>query len=404
MVGDVPQPVGGVAEWCYQVCAGLQAQGTDVHFLDTERNQVKQPPPGLASYQVVSGRDLRGLPIARSGGIVSLWARQVPRTIRPLGVKGTISTLLLAVRIASTVRSSGAGLIVAHHASERGLAALIAARATGVRCIVVVHGAEFTRPGDMRARTIARFVVREADRVITLSVYSRDLCIGEAGWRPIDVISAGVDHSRFRPDIEPLDGWDAELVVLFLGHLHPRKGPHVLASAIPLIKTTRPVRFVFAGPDRGSEGEVRKLLESAGVASRATMLGVVPKTQVAHLHRRADIFVFPTAWGTEGFGLVAAEAMATGTPVVASRIGAIPEVVVDGESGLLVPPNDPQELATALQRLLEDDELRGKMGRAAAERAQCFTWSTSVDALAQAARQTGAPSFAKSEVSGRPCR
>jgi len=209
----------------------------------------------------------------------------------------------------------------------------------------------------------------------------------------------GVDHSSFRPDIEPLDWWAGELIVLFLGHLHPRKGPQVLAHAIPLIRSTRPVRFVFAGPDRGSGGEVRKVLETAGVASGVTMLGVVPKAQLAPLYRRADIFVFPTSWETEGFGLVAAEAMASGTPVVASRIGAIPEVVVDGESGLLVTPNDPEELAIALERLLEDDGLRGKMGRAAARHAQCFTWSGVIDALAAAARQPGRPQGANSRVS-----
>jgi D-inositol-3-phosphate glycosyltransferase len=402
MVGEVPQPVGGVAEWCYQVCAGLERGGTDVHLIDTERNPTKDPPSGLASYQVVSGRNLRGLPVAHSRAVIGLWARQVPSIIRPLGVKATLNTLLLATRISFTVRSSGAAVVVAHHASVRGLAALIAARATGASCTVVVHGAEFVRQDSMRARPIARFVVREADQVITPSIYSRNLCVREAGPRPIAVLMNGVDHSSFRPDIEPLGWWDGELVVLFVGHLHPRKGPEVLANAIPLIKSTRAVRYVFAGPDRGSGAVVRGLLEASGVASKVTMLGVVPKAQLARLHRRADIFVFPTSWETEGFGLVAAEAMASGTPVVASRIGAIPEVVLDGESGLLVTPNDAKALAVALQLLIEDDQLRGTMGRAAADRARRFTWSGVIGALAEAARGTAAPPRARSWISGRP--
>jgi len=324
--------------------------------------------------------------------------------IRPLGVKSMLNILLLAVRISSRARSAGAMLIVAHHASDRGLAALIAARATGARCIVVVHGAEFTRPADRRVRPIARFVVREADQVITPSIYSRNLCIRETGRGSIDVIMNGVDHSSFRPDVTPLDCWAGEQVVLFLGHLHPRKGPHVFANAIPAVKCTRPVRFIFAGPDRGSGGEVREILKSAGVESRVTMLGVVPRQQLARLYRRADVFVFPTCWDTEGFGLVAAEAMASGTPVVASRIGAIPEVVEDGVSGLLVTPNDAGELAIALQRLLEDDELRDKMGRAAAERSQCFTWSGIIDALAEAAREVDAPGRVNSRASDRTRR
>jgi starch synthase len=107
----------------------------------------------------------------------------------------------------------------------------------------------------------------------------------------------------------------------------------------------------------------------------------VPDDDLPDLYRAADVVVFPTVWRTEGFGLVAAEAMACGTAVVASRVGAIPEVVEDGVTGLLVTPDDEQDLARGISRVLSDEPLRRRLGEAGAARSQRFQWSTFADAL-----------------------
>ena len=93
------------------------------------------------------------------------------------------------------------------------------------------------------------------------------------------------------------------------------------------------------------------------------------RTDLNSVLRDADIFVHPAVW-QEAFGLVIAEAMATGCPVVASQIGAVPELVVDGVTGLLVPPGDSDAIAGALERLAMDPELRNRLGEAARKRAE----------------------------------
>jgi glycosyltransferase involved in cell wall biosynthesis len=154
--------------------------------------------------------------------------------------------------------------------------------------------------------------------------------------------------------------------VLFLANLLPAKGPLVLVAALGEL-ARRGVAFeaTFAGaPSReiGAE-QLRAAIAAAGIADRAHYVGAVDPGGRAALFRDHDVFVLPTA--REAFGLVVLEAMAAGLPVVATREGALPELVVDGETGLLV---DRDRLADPLARLLADPGERARMGRRGRER------------------------------------
>ena len=258
------------------------------------------------------------------------------------------------------------------------------ASAVGVPVTIMVHGAEIAHPGWQAQRSLVHHVLERADRIIVPSAYTRDLCTGAARTKRIDVVPNGVDHDRFnlgarrRPP-----GSGDEFMVLFVGHLHPRKGPAVLAEAIADVRADRRIRFVFAGPDRGEADTIRRIVAASGCADRTEILGMVPFEDLPGLYGTADVVVFPTVWGTEGFGLVAAEAMACGTPVVASRIGAIPEVVVHGSTGHLVEPGDPPALARAITTLLDDPDGLAALGRDAGDHALRFTWEDLADAVAE---------------------
>jgi glycosyltransferase involved in cell wall biosynthesis len=141
-------------------------------------------------------------------------------------------------------------------------------------------------------------------------------------------------------EVEPLE-------ILFAGRLAPEKGIEELAEA------AAGLNLVVAG-----EGPLHHLLPQA--------LGRVPHDVLEDLYRRAAIFVLPSR--SEGFGVVVAEAMAFGKPVVASRVGGLAELVVDETTGILVPPRRPDLLRAALERLLADSELRHRMGLAGRER------------------------------------
>ena len=254
----------------------------------------------------------------------------------------------------------------------------MAARALDARVTLLIHGSEWTHP--TYNRKLSAFVAGRADRIIANSSYTRRLCMDATGRTDISVISPGVDHSRFHPSSRP-PGRGDDPIVLFVGAMHPRKGADVLARAIPLLRDLW-VRFIFAGPSGPLEPEVRSIISGSDSDDRVDFRGRLSPEELPRVLAEAEIFVFPTVWGTEGFGMVAAEAMACGVPVVASRIAAIPEVVLDQETGLLVEPGNPADLASKLRLLLGDPSRRRCLGSAGIKHAQQYRWDHLADALA----------------------
>jgi glycosyltransferase involved in cell wall biosynthesis len=374
MVGELPEPFGGVALHCYHTCQELHRLGVDVHLLDSAPSPTKHLPP-LASYRRLTKRYVRGgLAALRSPRLIRSWVVVVVPVARQIGPRTALQALVLSHRTYATARRAGTRSIVAHHAGERGLAALVAARALDARVTLVIHGAEWAHP--TWNRRLSDIVATSAHRIIANSSYTRRLCMEATGRDDIAILSPGVDHNRFLPTDRTTER-AGDPMVLFVGAMHPRKGADVLARAICLLDDI-PARFIFAGPTGLLEETVRSIV-SGYPEERVEFRGQLTSDEVPLLLAQADIFVFPTIWGTEGFGMVAAEAMACGVPVVASRIAAIPEVVLDGETGLLVEPGDPVDLASKLRLLLSDPEQRRRLGIAGTTHAQQYRW----DLLAQ---------------------
>jgi len=374
MVGELPEPFGGVALLCFHTCEELARLGVEVHLLDSAPGAKKHLPP-LASYRRLTKRYVRGgFSALRSPRLIRSWIVLVVPVAHQIGPRAALQSLVLSHRTFATARLAGTRSIVAHHAGERGLAALVAARALDARVTLFIYGSEWSHP--TWNRSLSGIVATSAHRIIACSSYTRRLCMEATGRNDISILSPGVDHNRFLPtDRSSERGGDP--IVLFLGAMHPRKGADVLARAISLLDDI-PARFIFAGPTGPLEQTVRSLL-SGYPQERVEFLGQLSSDEVPTLLAEADIFVFPTAWGTEGFGMVAAEAMACGVPVVASRIAAIPEVVLDGETGLLAEPGDPVDLASKLRLLLLDPAQRRRFGMAGTKHAQQYRW----DRLAQ---------------------
>jgi glycosyltransferase involved in cell wall biosynthesis len=120
-----------------------------------------------------------------------------------------------------------------------------------------------------------------------------------------------------------------------------------------------------SGPEAG---RLEQRAGSLGLQDQVRFLGYIPEGQIGDYFALADVFVFPSIFET--FGIVLAQAMAAGLPVAAARASAVPEVVVDGVTGLLSPPLDAPALARNIRRLLEDEDLRRKMGQAARAKAE----------------------------------
>ncbi|WP_213450376.1 glycosyltransferase family 4 protein [Rhizomonospora bruguierae] len=219
------------------------------------------------------------------------------------------------------------------------------------------------------------------ERFLTVSRFSAENLAAPADRTR--VIYGGVDPGRFRPDS---GGRDRD-GVLFLGRLTPHKGVDRLLRALPA-NASLTVAGSSGHDRRPPERDYPDLLRRLAAGRRVRFTGPVTDADLPALYRGAAVFVLPTVertcYGrpvavTELLGLAVIEAMASGTPVVASRTGGLPEVVRHGETGLLVTPGDVDELRDAVARLLRDRRLARRMGRAAraAVLAQ-FTWDRTV--------------------------
>lgn len=263
---------------------------------------------------------------------------------------------------------TGADIIHTHHLrSTPSRMAAIAARLRGQRIVVTDHG--------LQGSTWAGLLPRLFDRFLTVSAYSaRELRLPASRTR---VIYGGADPCRFAPDpAEHRRG------VLFVGRLTPPKGIDRLIAALPRGASLRIAGSAGHDPNP-PEHEYPALLRN--LASRdVEFLGPVPDSDLPALYRQAAVLALPsverTCYGrylpvTELLGLVLLEAMASGTPVVGSRLGALPEVIQDGITGFLVEPGNVPELRERLAELLNDPERARWMGRNARELVlDRFTW------------------------------
>ncbi|HEV8265503.1 MAG TPA: glycosyltransferase family 4 protein [Gemmatimonadales bacterium] len=218
------------------------------------------------------------------------------------------------------------------------------------------------------------WAARRSARVVAISSYTAAELRELAPDIPIAVIPYTTSLPEPSPSQASVDGPPA---VLFVGRLVERKGVRYLLEAMAALRD-RPVRLVVIG-----DGAERARLEAAarelGVADRVEFRGRISAADLQDAYANAVAFVLPAVvdarGDTEGLGVVILEAMSYGTPVIASRIGGITDIVEDGRSGLLVPPGDAGALAAALRRLLEDRDLARRLGDAGRRRVrEQFSW------------------------------
>ena len=195
------------------------------------------------------------------------------------------------------------------------------------------------------------------------------LCTGIDGR--LVVIPNGVDVETFGGGTA---GAQAEPYVLAAGRFTRQKGFDVLVEAVATLAAVRSGRVhVLLAGDGAEEATLRRRVEHLGLAEGVRFLGPVDQEDLRALYRGARVVAVPSRW--EGLPLVCLEAMASGRAVVATRVDGIPDAVVDGETGLLVPPDDPVALARALEALLDDRAQADRLGTAGARRVrEQFAW------------------------------
>jgi D-inositol-3-phosphate glycosyltransferase len=231
-------------------------------------------------------------------------------------------------------------------------------------------------------------VVDEADRLIvnTEDEARQLVSLHHADPSRIDVVHPGVDLQTFTPGDKrtaraALGIVDDTPTIAFVGRIQPLKAPDVLLRAVAKLPG---VRVLIAGGPSGSglaaPDTLVRLADELGMADRVTFLPPQSREQLVEVYRAADLVAVPSY--SESFGLVAVEAQACGTPVIAAAVGGLPVAVRDGVSGALVDGHDPDQWAGAIDRLLTmDGDEFAAMGRAAVAHASTFSWDHTVDGL-----------------------
>lgn len=333
-VSPLPPPTGGISNWMVAVQGSSLAERFEIRVINSS--------PSAAD---VTGRSR--LRLGRVADALRILGRLVVELIRfrPEIVHVNTSYFWAFLRDGFAVRL---------------------ARIAGARTILHLRGGDFPEWAEGAGATWRTFIaatLRKTDRLIALTEHTRR-------WLETE---EGADRVRYLPNFVQLDaigappdrsGRSGPVHVLFVGWLLEAKGVRELLAAARNLPNAR---FTLAGPEEPSfTAAIRAELDA--LAERVRVLPAQPRAAIFELYRDADVFVLPT-W-REGFPNVVIEAMAAGLPVVATPVGAIPEAVEDGKSGLLVPVRDAAALDAALRRLIDDPSLRRTLGAAARARVE----------------------------------
>jgi len=359
---------GGVENFVWEVGEQMAARGHTVHIFGGS---------GQVEHPTSEGVRVRRFPYLDR----DLW-RRIPL----LGRQYTLTKMLERTSMAPfSLPALLAGRYdVVHIQKPYDLPTGALSKLSGAKLLFGCHGKDFW-PGD-------RLFVRWVDASVSASHYNAAQVHKRYGIDPV-VVYNGVDLDLFTPITDNdravlteygLAEAPVHTALLYAGRLVRWKGVEYLIRALPLLNPTNtPLWIAGEGP---YENELRALAAKLGVTERVQFLGRVEQPKLAALYRSCATLV-ATSFVNETFGMALCEAMACGAPVVASDFGGFREVVLDGETGSLVRPQDPGDLARKINTLLADRDLAARMGEAGMQRVNdLFSWRAVADRLEEVYR------------------
>jgi glycosyltransferase involved in cell wall biosynthesis len=375
LFGNHPPPFGGVPTHLHYLSSYLAEHGWRVHVLsmagprrgpEADHYTVHRPPRGEL-YRALA-RDL----LARPGTRLSqAWRRSRLMADSP---RLFLGCLALSAFARDLVRRYDLQVIGAYHLLAAGLASAWIAEELGLPLVTTVFGEIHAEPDRYRRRRAeVQFILESSRRVLSPSQHCA-ASLRLLGLPPAEVVYYGIDTSRYRPGLDGsnirrrLGLAEGDFVVLFVARMVREMGLHVLLASIPeVVQGADNVRFIIAG----TSGELKDDAQSAAsrYPGQVFVFPDVGPDELPLLYAAASIAVTPSINQRACLGLAVAEAMASGKPVIVSRVGGGPELLTEGETGLLVPPNDPPALAHAILGLARQPERLHRMGELGRNRA-----------------------------------
>jgi glycosyltransferase involved in cell wall biosynthesis len=359
---------GGVETNVHEVTRRLRAAGDDVEVFASDLFD-----EGRWERRSDYAPSVDGVPVRR----FPVFKRLVPGLTMPM-----------MVGLMDALAASGADVIHAHsHRYGHVLEAAAVAERRRIPLVVSLH----YHPADRREPPWKRGLLRVQDVGFGMTAYrvARRLVVQTAREgalaaefspaRKLRVIPPGIDLAAWsHPEGDRTDGLDLPPeYFLFVGRVAPNKGLPYLIDALASLDPHVARPLLIMGRDWGERPRLEEQVRARGLGDRVRFLDhIADDVQYRGIVRGARALVLPSEW--EAFGLVLLEAMAAGTPVVASAVGGVPDVLDQGRSGRLVPYGDPVALASALRSVLEDGETTARLVRSGRERVRGFDWSETV--------------------------
>jgi glycosyltransferase involved in cell wall biosynthesis len=376
LIGNYPPPFGGVPKHLEGLVPHLAACGWRVQVLSGGTG------PDVHGHGFAVHRDRRG-PVARRTATVGFLARlavagrsgpalAAARRMSPRVWAAIMTRVDLAARL---VERYDVRLISAYNLLAGAPVGAIVAELFGLPLVITNLGEIFShRALVLRELGMVQHAIERATVLTSLTRHCADSYREVGLTPPVQVLHYGIDVDRFTagPPGEArlaLGLPPADPVVLYLGRMGRDMGLHALIAAAPaILGAGGGVRLLIAGADGELRAEAERLASEH--PGRVLVRVDVPEAELPRLYSAATVVVAPTRGHRACGSLAAAEAMAAGKPVVATRVGGIPEYVADGETGVLVPPDDPGALADAVTALLADPDRLSRFGRAGRARVE----------------------------------
>ncbi len=364
--GDVITP------WLVELLKRLRADGVDAEVL-------------TSSYKGAPDQTFDGIPVHRFRYFLRRWENLTHEETAPDRMRRSLLYRILPVFFVAAgmvaawrlARQRRYDVIHVHWPLPMAAVGWAAARASRAPTVTLFYGAElrFSASGPGALRTFLRWAIRRSDQVVAISTYTanevRRLVEG-----PVEVIP--YTYELPAAAVRLRDGRRTGFEILTVGRLVERKGVVHLVEALAALSRDVDARLVVIG-DGPEAPRIRARAEALGVSERVELRGRMADAALRVAYASADVFVLPAivdARGdTEGLGVVLLEAMNFGVPVIASAAGGIVDIVVDGVTGLLVPPADASKLAAALERVARDGSLGDRLGATGKQFvAERFAW------------------------------
>jgi len=293
-------------------------------------------------------------------------------------VMGALYSFLIA-------REKQADLIHAHWSLPQGLMGIAGGRLSGIPCVTTVHGSDVYGLRHPLFKILNSMVIRHSDACTANSTATARKVREISGRKDIEIIPMGFDPEVFTPlDSRNIPGPKREKTLLYVGRLIDWKGVDSLIKALPLVQRRFPETRLLLIGDGPQRAELMGLCRDLGIEESVKFMGEIPQDLLPEYYSSAQAFVLPSIVNekgeTEGLGLVLLEAMACGTPVIGSDVGGIPDIIKNGNTGLLAKPRDPEDLADKIMTVMADKKLAEELSsRASRYITENFSWDSIAD-------------------------